>query len=64
MQPGRGAREVQLVGYRDEVPQMPEFHLGKARRRREEWQPEMPAVSRCTSYKGCRKVSPRNSRSP
>ena len=26
VQPGRGAREVQLVGHRDEVPEMPEFH--------------------------------------
>jgi hypothetical protein len=29
VQLGRGAREVQLVGYRDEVPEMPEFHPGR-----------------------------------
>jgi hypothetical protein len=29
VQPGRGAGEVQLVGHRDEVPEMPEFHPGR-----------------------------------
>ena len=29
VQTGRGAREIQLVGDRDEVPEMPELHPGR-----------------------------------
>ena len=38
-----GAREVQLVGHRHEVPQMTQFHHAKARRGGDEWQPRRPA---------------------
>ena len=64
MKPRGGAREVQLVRDRDEVPQMTQFHPEKARRRGEEWQLGVPAVSRVTSYEPTRKVSPSDSRSP
>ena len=52
MQAGRGAGEVQLVGYRHEIPQMPQFHperLDGATKKRNK---ECPAVSRGTSYNG------------
>ena len=39
VEPGGGAREVQLVGDRHEVAQMPQFHPDKARRGGDEWQP-------------------------
>ena len=52
VQPGGGAREVQLVGHRHEVPQMPQFHPERLDGDGEESQPGMPAVSRCTSYTG------------
>jgi hypothetical protein len=53
VQTARGTREVQFLGDRHEVPQMPQFHPerldGTAKNRNQERSP----VSRATSYEGC-----------
>ena len=42
-----GTREVQLLGHRHEVPQMPEFHATQANRPRGEWQGMAVSLVRC-----------------
>jgi hypothetical protein len=50
VQPGRGAREVQLFGDRQEVPQMPQFHGDRLDGAAKNRNPRTHAVSRGTPY--------------
>ena len=50
VQPGRGAREVQLFGHRHEVPQMPQFHPDRLDGAAKNRNPGISTVSRGTSY--------------
>ena len=52
VQPGRGAREVQFVGHRHEVPQMPQFHPDRLDGAAKNRNLETLAVSRGMSYEG------------
>ena len=50
VQPGRGAREVQFLGHRHEVPQMPQFHADRLDGAEKNRKSETQAVSRGASY--------------
>ena len=64
MEPRGGAREVELVGHRHEVPEMTQFHCNRLDAGAGNGKREHGPVSRPTSHERTRKVSPSGCPSP